>query len=89
MEIMSFQPDPLPYGQLGQRLVIFDLLELVQLCLQVGACLMEGLDPFLCSWHVVWNEVDVYRRFYSRDQFMGGYFEGVMLPGVVGILCYW
>ncbi len=49
---------------------------------------MEGLDPFLYSWHIVWNEVNIYGGFHSHDQFMGGYLEGVMFPGIVGIFHY-
>jgi len=84
---MSLKPDPLPYGQLRGRSVVFDLLELIQPRLQVSSCLIEGLDSFLCRWHVVWNEVNVDRGFHSCDQFVGGYFKCVMFPGVMGILC--
>ncbi len=89
MEITPFQLDPLPYSQLGWCFVIFDLLELIQSCLQVNACLMEGLDPFLCSWYIIWNEVNVDRGFHSCNQFVGGYFKCVMFPRVVGIFCNW
>jgi hypothetical protein len=52
----------------------------VQALLEFDTCVLEGLESFLGSRDMIWDQIDVDRRYYAHNEFVGGQFKGVMLP---------
>jgi hypothetical protein len=89
MQIMFFQPNPLPYCQLRQPFIVFSHLEVIEALLEFHSRLLEGLESFLGSGDLVQYQIYVDGGCHAYNEFMEGHFKGVMLPRVMHIFCYW
>jgi hypothetical protein len=61
----------------------------IKVFLEFYSCFLQGLELFLCGWDVVWDEIDVDRRCYTRDELVRGLLQHVVFPGVVSVFCNW
>jgi hypothetical protein len=60
---------------------------MIEAFLEFHSCFLQGLELLLCGWDMVWNEIDVDGQCHAGDELVGGLFQCVVFPGVMGIFC--